>query len=197
MRTHKLLAGMAALALLASPGLAEKKKKEETVSPAAKAAREFDKNPFPSTYKPYPGEPTALVGATVFDGAGGRIENGTVLLADGKVVAVGGPDLTIPANFRRVDATGKFVTPGIIDIHSHLGDYPSPQVQALSDGNEATAPTTPEVWAEHSVWPQDAGFARALAMVGSLRCRSCPVRPTSWVGVRSCSRTSIRARSRE
>ena len=166
MRTHKLLAGMAALALLASPGLAEKKKKEETVSPAAKAAREFDKNPFPSTYKPYPGEPTALVGATVFDGAGGLIENGTVLLADGKVVAVGGPDLTIPANFRRVDATGKFVTPGIIDIHSHLGDYPSPQVQALSDGNEATAPTTPEVWAEHSVWPQDAGFARALANGG-------------------------------
>ncbi|GAA4762144.1 amidohydrolase [Novosphingobium ginsenosidimutans] len=166
MRAPKLLAGIAALALAASPGLAEKKKKEETVSPAAKAAREFDKNPFPSTYKPYPGEPTALVGATVFDGAGGRIDNGTVLLADGKVVAVGGADLVIPANFRRIDAAGKFVTPGIIDIHSHLGDYPSPQVQALSDGNEATAPTTPEVWAEHSVWPQDPGFSRALANGG-------------------------------
>lgn len=166
MRVHKLLAGMAALALAASPGLAEKKKKEDSLSPAAKAAREFNKNPFPSTYRAYPGEPTALIGATVFDGAGGRIENGTVLLADGKVVGVGGADLAIPANFRRVDAAGKFVTPGIIDIHSHLGDYPSPGVQAHSDGNEATAPTTPEVWAEHSVWPQDPGFSRALANGG-------------------------------
>jgi imidazolonepropionase-like amidohydrolase len=166
MRVHKLLAGMAALALVASPGLAEKKKKEDSLSPAAKAAREFNKNPFPSTYRAYPGEPTALIGATVFDGAGGRIENGTVLLADGKVVGVGGADLAIPANFRRVDAAGKFVTPGIIDIHSHLGDYPSPGVQAHSDGNEATAPITPEVWAEHSVWPQDPGFSRALANGG-------------------------------
>jgi imidazolonepropionase-like amidohydrolase len=39
-------------------------------------------------------------------------------------------------------------------------------VQANSDGNEATAPTTPEVWAEHSVWPQDPGFSRALANGG-------------------------------
>jgi imidazolonepropionase-like amidohydrolase len=166
MRAYKLLAGMAALALLASPGLAEKKQKEENLSPAAKAAREFNKNPFPSTYRPYAGEPTALTGATVFDGAGGRIENGTVLFAEGKVVAVGGAALAIPANFRRVDAAGKFVTPGIIDIHSHLGDYPSPSVEANSDGNEATAPTTPEVWAEHSVWPQDPGFSRALANGG-------------------------------
>ncbi|MCR6495562.1 amidohydrolase [Thermomonas sp. S9] len=53
--------------------------------------------------------------------------------------------------------------PGIIDIHSHLGVYPSPGVSAHSDGNEATAPVTPNVWAEHSVWPQDPGFATALA----------------------------------
>ena len=47
--------------------------------------------------------------------------------------------------------------------HSHLGVYPSPGVAAHSDGNEATAPVTAEVWAEHSVWPQDPGFSRALA----------------------------------
>ena len=55
------------------------------------------------------------------------------------------------------------MTPGIIDIHSHLGDYPSPGVDAHSDGNEMTNPTTPNVWAEHSVWPQDPGFNTALA----------------------------------
>ena len=122
--------------------------------------------PFPSTYHAYPGTPTALIGATVFDGAGGRIDNGTVLLADGKVVAVGNAALAVPGGYRRIDAAGKYVTPGVIDIHSHLGDYPSPSVAAHQDGNEATNPTTPEVWAEHSVWPQDPGFSRALANGG-------------------------------
>ena len=53
--------------------------------------------------------------------------------------------------------------PGLIDVHSHLGVYPSPGVGAHSDGNEMTAPVTANVWAEHSVWPQDPGFATALA----------------------------------
>ena len=44
-----------------------------------------------------------------------------------------------------------------------LGVYASPGVKAHSDGNEMTNPTTPNVWAEHSVWPQDPGFSRALA----------------------------------
>ena len=121
---------------------------------------------FASTYKPYPGVATALTGATVYDGKGGKIENGVVFMSGGKIVAVGGPDTPIPADIAVFDGTGKFVTPGIIDIHSHLGDYPSPGVEAHSDGNEATSPTTPEVWAEHSVWPQDPGFARALANGG-------------------------------
>ncbi len=121
--------------------------------------------PFPSTYRRYPGRPTALVGATVYDGAGGRIDNGTVLFRDGEVVAVGNATLSTDG-YDRIDASGKFVTPGVIDIHSHLGDYPTPSVDAHSDGNEATSPTTPEVWAEHSVWPQDPGFTRALANGG-------------------------------
>ncbi|OBX18083.1 amidohydrolase [Erythrobacter sp. QSSC1-22B] len=121
--------------------------------------------PYASTYRPYPGRPTALVGATVFDGTGGRIDNGTVLFREGKVVAVGDSSLSTEG-YDRIDANGKFVTPGVIDIHSHLGNYPTPSVDAHSDGNEATSPTTPEVWAEHSVWPQDPGFSRALANGG-------------------------------
>lgn len=139
---------------------------KSTASNKTNPSANFDKNPYPSTYKPYPGSPTALVGATVFDGAGARIDNGTVLLRDGKVIGVGTSDLAIPDGFARIDATGKFVTPGIIDVHSHLGDYPSPGVAAHSDGNEATDPTTPNVWAEHSVWPQDPGFTRAMANGG-------------------------------
>ena len=127
-------------------------------TPAAK------ETPFPSTYQRYPGRPTALVGATIYDGRGGRIDNGTILLRDGEVVEVGS-DLPTDG-YDVVDGRVKFVTPGVIDIHSHLGDYPSPSVDAHSDGNEATSPTTPEVWVEHSVWPQDPGFSRALANGG-------------------------------
>jgi imidazolonepropionase-like amidohydrolase len=136
--------------------------------PAATADKpaKFDKDPYPSTYKPYPGQATAVRNVTIFDGEGGRIDNGTVLLTNGKVEAVGGADLPIPADIAVYDGTGKYLTPGIIDIHSHLGDYPSPSVPAHSDGNEATSPTTPEVWAEHSVWPQDPGFGRALTNGG-------------------------------
>ncbi|HEX2184208.1 MAG TPA: amidohydrolase [Chloroflexota bacterium] len=80
---------------------------------------------------------------------------------DGKIQAVGAT-VEAPAGAVVVDATGKFVTPGIIDTHSHLGVYASPGVEAHSDGNEATNPNTAEVWAEHSVWPHDPGFTRAL-----------------------------------
>ena len=151
---------LAGLALLASPGPGMAETKAAASTPA------WQENPYPSTYKPYPGEPTAIVGATVFDGTGGEIAGGTVLLKDGKVVAVGDARLAVPDGYRRIDGTGKFVTPGVIDIHSHLGVYASPGVQAHSDGNEATSPTTPQVWAEHSVWPQDPGFSRALTNGG-------------------------------
>lgn len=133
--------------------------------PAAPAVR-INEDPFPSTYAPYAGVPTAIRGATAFDGVGGRIDNAVVILADGQVQAVGGPELPVPAGALVIDAAGKFVTPGIIDVHSHLGDYPSPGVESHSDGNEATSPARPEVWAEHSVWPQDPGFSRALVNGG-------------------------------
>src|SRR5690606_35367802 len=63
----------------------------------------------------------------------------------------------------RVDGTGKWVTPGLIDVHSHLGVYPSPGARAHSDGNELTAPVTANVWAEHSAWSHDPGFDAARA----------------------------------
>jgi imidazolonepropionase-like amidohydrolase len=119
-------------------------------------------DPYPSTYEAYPSGIVLITHATVLTGAGGRIENGSVLLEDGKITAVG-VDLEAPEGASIVDAEGKWVTPGVIDIHSHLGNYPSPSTDSTSDGNEATAPSTPQVWTEHSVWPQDAGFTRALA----------------------------------
>lgn len=160
-----LKASMAALAAgLVLTACAQGETRPQTVSSAKPPAP--PENPYPSTYKPYPGVATAIRGATIFDGEGGRIENGVVFLSEGKITAVGGPETPIPADVAVFDGTGKWVTPGIIDIHSHLGDYPSPGVAAHSDGNEATSPATPDVWAEHSVWPQDPGFSRALANGG-------------------------------
>ncbi len=132
--------------------------------PPGTSVKEGD--PFPSTYKPYPGVPTAIHNVTAFDGKGGVMENATVYFTDGKISMVVAGDAPIPEGVTVIDGRGKFVTPGIIDIHSHLGDYPSPGVDAHDDGNEATSPTTPEVWAEHSVWPQDPGFSRAMANGG-------------------------------
>jgi imidazolonepropionase-like amidohydrolase len=109
-----------------------------------------------------PATNTLLRGATVLTGTGGRLENADVLLVDGKVAALG-QGLAVPAGAVAVDAKGLWITPGIIDAHSHLGVYPSPGVRSLSDGNEATSPNTAQVWAEHSVWPQDPGFGAALA----------------------------------
>ncbi len=158
-----------ACALLAASALVACGQKQEAKSasaaPAKQPGKPYDRNPFPSTYRPYPGVPTLVRNVTVYDGEGGRIENGQVLFADGKIVAIG-QSVEAPASATVIDGTGKWVTPGIIDIHSHLGDYPSPGVQAHSDGNEATGPVTADVWAEHSVWPQDPGFSRALANGG-------------------------------
>lgn len=159
-RALTVIGGAMALAACSATG----QSKPASASDAAAATKAG--TPYASTYTAYPGAPTALVGATIYDGAGGRIENGTVLFADGKVVSIGAADMAIPAGYTRIDGTGKFVTPGIIDIHSHLGNYPTPSVDAHSDGNEATSPTTPDVWAEHSVWPQDPGFSRAMANGG-------------------------------
>jgi len=140
--------------------------KSASSDPPPGKGKGFDHDPFPSTYRPYPAVPTAIVGATVYDGEGGLIANGTVVLADGKVTGVGGSELAVPAGARVIDAKGKWVTPGIIDVHSHLGDYPSPAVKSHQDGNEMTNPVTAQVWAEHSVWPQDPGFSRALVNGG-------------------------------
>lgn len=120
------------------------------------------KDPWPSTYKAYPGVTTVIRNAIVYDGTGKKYAPGAVRLENGRVAEIGA-DVAVPAGATVIDAGGRYVTPGIIDIHSHLGDYPSPGVEALSDGNEGTSPARPEVWAEHSVWPQDPGFSRALA----------------------------------
>lgn len=116
---------------------------------------------FPSTYVAPAGQPVLFKNATILTGDGRRLDETDLYVAEGRIQWVGKGEIVSDAT--EVDASDRWITPGLIDVHSHLGVYPSPGVAAHSDGNEATAPVTAEVWAEHSVWPQDPGFSRALA----------------------------------
>ncbi len=117
--------------------------------------------PYPSTYSPLPSEPVLIENATVLTGTGERLDAASIILRDGRIEYVGTGD--VDEDINTLDAAGRWVTPGLIDVHSHLGVYPSPGTWAHSDGNEMINPATPNVWAEHSIWPQDPGFSRALA----------------------------------
>ncbi|WP_224370323.1 amidohydrolase family protein [Hyalangium versicolor] len=102
--------------------------------------------------------------ATVMPASGPSIEDGAVAFVDGKLLAVGkNAEVATPPGAEEIDGTGLFVTPGIIDAHSHLGVYSTPASFSNDDGNEYTSPVTAEVDAEHGFWPQDPGLRRAAS----------------------------------
>jgi imidazolonepropionase-like amidohydrolase len=117
---------------------------------------------YPSTYARHPNPPVVIRNATIMTATGQEIPNGTLVFKDGRIVAVGAK-VEAPAGAVLVDGSGKYVTPGLIDVHSHLGVYAAPGTLAEDDGNEATTPVTAEVWAEHSFWPQDPQIPLAIA----------------------------------
>ncbi len=114
-----------------------------------------DRPQYRSTYARRPNPPVLIRNATIMTATGNEMRGASILFQDGKIVAVGAEVGALPAGTQTVDGSGKFVTPGLIDTHSHIGVYAAPGTQAESDGNEATNPVTAEVWAEHSLWPQD------------------------------------------
>ncbi|HYX70282.1 MAG TPA: amidohydrolase, partial [Terriglobales bacterium] len=95
-----------------------------------------------------------IKGGTILTVTHGRIENGSIYIKDGKIVAVG-KDVSAPASATVIDASGKFVMPGIIDAHSHM---------ALDDDvNEATSPVTPAMNMLDAFQYTDKALYRALA----------------------------------
>ncbi|MFL6260372.1 MAG: amidohydrolase [Thermoanaerobaculia bacterium] len=205
-----LLLGFAPLACASSstpspqpspaPSREEMKKKDEKparpqpTGPASEAeSRKAGEAAYSTSYQPLPSQPVLITNATVLTATGERIERGSVLMRDGKIAAVGAA-LQAPADAVVVDGTGKWVTPGIIDAHSHLGVYPSPGVDANADGNEITDPDTAQVWAEHSVWPQDPQFPLALATGGVTSMQILPG-SANLFGGRSVTVKNVPARS--
>jgi len=121
-------------------------------------------DPFPSTYRPFASRATLIRNVTILTAAGPTIRGGSLLLRDGKIADVG-TSVSAPSDALVIDGTGKYVTPGIIDNHSHIGagSAPGDEGSQTNDVNEATSPVTANVWVEHSVWPQDPQLPRSLA----------------------------------
>ncbi len=124
----------------------------------------WQQDPFPSTHRAPPQTDLLIRNATVLDGAGKRIDGGDVLVRGGKIAAVGRA-LANPGGVREVDAAGRWVTPGVIDVHSHNGTYVVPLTnidREASDVSEVSSPNVADTWVETAANPQDVAFARAL-----------------------------------
>lgn len=116
-----------------------------------------------SKYRPLKRQDMVLAGATILDGSGKKI-TGDILVREGKIIAVGSFD--IPEGLLIVDAKGKWITPGLIDVHTHYGTYLLPQTPAdweVSDVLENSSPNVADTWIEHAVRPSDPAFRYALA----------------------------------
>lgn len=149
---------LAALALLAACGGTQASEPDELPALCVALDAEPDAAPVDEG-----GVATYIVGGTVMTAAGDIYEPGWVSYEGQRITGVGQGTPELPSEALTIDATGRFVTPGIIDTHSHLGVYATPYVDAHSDGNEATSNHTGQVQALHGSWPQDPGFERALA----------------------------------
>ena len=153
--------------------------------------RELINYAYESTYKPEESEKIIIVNANILTGNGDSVLDASILMQKNKIVAIG-KDLD-QTDALIIDAEGKWVTPGIIDIHSHMGVYPAPSLRSNSDGNEATSPTTPHVWAEHSVWTQDPQYT--LALKGGITTFHVLVGSANLIGGRGVTLKNIRSRT--
>jgi len=107
-------------------------------------------------------KPVVIRGATILTMAGKTIDDGVVVIQNGKIVAVG-KDVPAPPNAEVIDARGKYILPGLVDPHSHLGVYSLPGLEANSDGNEMTGPIQSQVRSEDAINTDDPEIPRAVS----------------------------------
>ena len=106
--------------------------------------------------------PTVLRGGTLWTATGAILPDTDIAFAGGHIVAIA-KSLPSIEGYIDIDVHGAIVTPGLVDMHSHLGVYAAPNSRAHDDGNEMTSPTTPAVRAIDAFDPEDAAIARAVA----------------------------------
>ncbi len=98
-------------------------------------------------------KPIAFTGATIYPISSPPIENGTLVIQNGKILAVGSA-VAIPSDATRIDASGKIITAGFVDTHSHIGG---------GDGGDASAPIHPSVRILDAIDIRNDTFKKALA----------------------------------
>ena len=118
----------------------------------------------------------AITNGKIVTVTGETYENGTVLVENGKITAVGA-DVSIPAGAEVIDVKGGWVTPGLIDAHTHICNFNEPDTMPAlcKDGNEMSDPITPQVRAADAINPCDyaiekvrnAGFTTVCTLPGS------------------------------
>src|SRR5215475_5025315 len=104
----------------------------------------------------------AITGGRVITVTGPVLESGTVLITDGKITAVGA-DVAAPDGVPVIDAAGKWVLPGFIEAHGHVGVHEEAEGWAGQDTNEMTDPVTAQVRAIDAINPADLGFRDAVS----------------------------------
>lgn len=117
-----------------------------------------------------------ITNGTVLTITNGVLEHGTVLVENSTIKAVG-TDIPIPEGARIIDANGGYITPGLIDCHTHICNFCEPRTNPgpRMDGNEGSDPITPQVRALDAVNPWDwaiepvrkAGFTTVYTQPGS------------------------------
>lgn len=106
-------------------------------------------------------EVKAILNAMVETISHGTLDPGTVLFDKGKIVAVG-KDIKIPEGCDVIDGTGKYLTPGLIDAHTHVGSTEQGTPENMNDVNEKTSPVTPQLRIIDSITPWDSAFEDAI-----------------------------------
>ncbi len=99
-------------------------------------------------------KPMAFKGALIYPIQGAPIENGILVVQNGKILSVGDANSKIPADAVITDVTGKVIMPGIVDTHSHLGG---------PEGGDNSAALNPDARAFDAINPASDGFKKALA----------------------------------
>ena len=116
----------------------------------------------------------AVVNARLYPVTSKPIENGTLLVDGGKIVAIGAssgpagagtscPGVAVPPEAQVIDAAGRYVLPGFVDAHAHLGLWGEWYGWAGQDGNESSAANTAEVRAIDAIYPEHTSFKDAVS----------------------------------
>lgn len=115
----------------------------------------------------------AIKGGKLLTVTNGIIENGTILVEDGKIKAVG-QNIDVPADAEVINAEGKWVTPGLIDVHTHISTFAEPQPRpVIHDGNEVSSPNTCQIRGIDGLNPKDMAI-RVAREAGFTTCYTGP-----------------------